>query len=81
MSDLIKAQNLPQFNWYTHWTSLGANCTPDNLIKEGLKQPNCIKISFKKGAQEITGQSCLTRLDLVLITFMRSRSPISCQRF
>jgi hypothetical protein len=28
---------------------------PDNLIKEGLKQPNHIKISFKKGAKEITG--------------------------
>ncbi len=28
---------------------------PDNLIKEGLKQPNWIKISFEKGAKEITG--------------------------
>ncbi len=55
MSDLIKAQNTPQFNWYTSWTSLGANGTPDNLIKEGLKQPKQIKISFKKGAKEITG--------------------------
>jgi hypothetical protein len=27
----------------------------DNLIKKGLKQPNRIKISFKKGANEITG--------------------------
>ncbi len=26
----------------------------DNLIKEGLKQPNQIKISFEKGAKEIT---------------------------
>jgi hypothetical protein len=34
---------------------LGANGTPDNLIKEGLKQPDRIKISFKKGAKEITG--------------------------
>ncbi len=33
--------------------SLGANGTPDNLIKEGLKQPDRIKISFKKGAKEI----------------------------
>jgi hypothetical protein len=55
MSDLIKAQNMPQLNWYTHWTSLGTNGTPDNLIKEGLKQPNHIKIFFKKGAKEITG--------------------------
>ncbi len=28
---------------------------PDNLIKEGLEQHNCIKISFEKGAKEITG--------------------------
>ncbi len=48
MSDLVKAQNTPQFNWYTCWTSLGANGTPDKLIKEGLKQPNRIKFSFKK---------------------------------
>jgi hypothetical protein len=55
MSDLVKAQNTPQSNWYTRWTSLGANGTPDNLIKEGLKQPYQIKISFEKGAKEITG--------------------------
>ncbi len=40
MSDLVKAQNMPQFNWYTRWMSLGANGTPDKLIEEGLKQPN-----------------------------------------
>ncbi len=56
MSDLIKAQNTPQFNCYTCWTSLGANGMPDNLIKEGLKQPDHIKISFKKGTTEITGR-------------------------
>jgi hypothetical protein len=37
MSDLVKAQNTPQFNWYTRWTSLGANGTPDKLIEDGLK--------------------------------------------
>jgi hypothetical protein len=55
MSDLVKAQNTPQFNWYTSWMSLGANGMPDNLIEEGLKQLNQIKISFKKIAKEITG--------------------------
>jgi hypothetical protein len=60
MSDLIKAQNTPQFNWYTCWTSLGADGMPDKLIKEGLKQTNQIKISFKKNpkdlnSNEITG--------------------------
>jgi hypothetical protein len=34
--------------------SLGANGTPDKLIKEGLKQPNQIKISFEKNSKEIT---------------------------
>jgi hypothetical protein len=28
---------------------------PANLFKEGLKQPDHIKISFEKGAKEITG--------------------------
>ncbi len=61
MSDLVKVQDTPQFNWYTCWTPLGADSTPDKLIKEGLKQPNPIKISFKKNSKdsnskEITGQ-------------------------
>jgi hypothetical protein len=55
MSDLIKAQNTPQFNWYTRWTSLDANGMLDKLIKEGLKQPDRIKVSFEKGTKEITG--------------------------
>ncbi len=55
ISDLVKAQNLPQFNLYTHWTSLGANGMPDKLIEEGLKQPDQIKVSFEKGTKEITG--------------------------
>ncbi len=28
---------------------------PDKLIEEGLKQPDQIKVSFEKGAKEITG--------------------------
>ncbi len=55
MSDLVKAQNLLQFKWYTRWTYFGADGTPDKLIKEGLKQPDQIKVSFEKGAKEITG--------------------------
>ncbi len=55
MSDLVKAQNLPQINWYTCWTSLGADGMPDKLIEEGLKQPDGIKISFEKDSKEITG--------------------------
>jgi hypothetical protein len=55
MSDLIKVQNMPQFSWYTCWTPLGADGMQNNLIKEGLKQPDHIKISFKKGAKENTG--------------------------
>ncbi len=55
MSDLVKAHNTPQFNWYTCRMSFYTDGTPDNLIIEGLKQPNWIKISFEKGAKEITG--------------------------
>jgi hypothetical protein len=55
MSDFIKAQQPPQLNWYTCWTSLGANGMPDKLIKEGMKQPDCIEITFEKGMKDITG--------------------------
>jgi hypothetical protein len=55
MSILIKAQQTPQFNWYTRWTSLGADGMPDNLIEEGMKQPDRIKISLKRGTKGITG--------------------------
>jgi hypothetical protein len=55
MLDILKAQGTPQFNWYTCWTSLGANGMRDKLIKEGLKQTNQIKISFEKESKDITG--------------------------
>jgi hypothetical protein len=55
VSDLIKAQQTPQFNWYTCWTSLGANGMPDKLIEEGMKQPDCVKIIIEKGTKDITG--------------------------
>jgi hypothetical protein len=53
MSNLIKAQATPQFAWYTHRTSLGANGMPDKLIKEGLQQPHRIKISLEEGSRDI----------------------------
>jgi hypothetical protein len=56
MSDLIKAQNAPQFNWYTSWKSLGVDGMPDKLIKEGLKQPDQIKIFFKKNSKDLTSK-------------------------
>ncbi len=55
MLDLIKAQQTPQFNWYTCMTSLGANGMPDKLIKELMKQPDWIKITFEKGTKDNTG--------------------------
>jgi hypothetical protein len=55
MSDLIKAQQTPQFNWCIFWTSLGANGMLDKLIKEGIIQPDFIKNSFQKGMKDITG--------------------------
>jgi hypothetical protein len=71
MSDLIKVQNTPQFNWYTCWTSLGANGMPDNLIKEGLKQPDCIKIFFGNKLRRLQVMLRPTRLDLALNTYRR----------
>jgi hypothetical protein len=56
MSDFVNAQNTPQFNWYNCWTSLGADGTPDKLIKEGLKQPDQIKISFKKNSKDLNSK-------------------------
>ena len=55
MSDLLKAMLMPQFNWYDKWTSLGPDGLPDQVIKDGLKQPDCIKISFTVNGKELTG--------------------------
>jgi hypothetical protein len=53
MTNLINAQATPQFAWYTHRTSLGANGMPDKLIEEGLQQPHQIKNSFEEGSKDI----------------------------
>ena len=55
MSDFIRAQQTPQFNWHTCWTSLVANGMPDKMIEEGMKQFDCIKITLEKGIKDITG--------------------------
>jgi hypothetical protein len=34
---------------------LGADGLPDKWIKEGMKQPHHIKITFEKGTKDITG--------------------------
>jgi hypothetical protein len=56
MSDLVKAQTTPQFNWYNFWMSFGSNGRPDKLIKEVLKQPDQIKISFKKNSKDLSSK-------------------------
>ncbi len=81
MSDLIKAQNMTQFNWYTRWMSLGANGMPDNLIKESLKQPNHIKISFKKRAKEITSHVAPNQAQFGAEYILAYMVPISSQIF
>jgi hypothetical protein len=75
MSNFFKAQNTPQFNWYTRWTLLGANGMPDKLIKEGLKQPDQIKVSFKKGAKEITGHVAPNQAQFVAEYFLAYTLP------
>ncbi len=65
MSDPVKAQNMP----HTCWTSLDADGTPDKLIKEGLKQPNQIKVSFEKGTKEITGHVAFYSVSFYSVSF------------
>ncbi len=55
MSDLLKALSTPQFMWYNKWTSLGPDGLPDQVIADGLKQPDRIKISFTVNGKELTG--------------------------
>jgi hypothetical protein len=71
MSDILKAQATPQFNWYTCWTLLGANGMLDKLIKKGLKQTNWIKVSFEKGQKEHTGHVAPDRdLDPIIYLYL-----------
>jgi hypothetical protein len=48
---------------------------PDNLIKEGLKQPAHIKISFEKGAKEITGYVAPSQAQFVTEYFLAYTLP------
>jgi hypothetical protein len=56
MSDILKAQATPHFNWYNCGTLLVTDGLADKLIKECLRQLNCIKVSFEKGQKEHTEQ-------------------------
>jgi hypothetical protein len=49
----MKAQATHQFVWYTCRTSPGTNGMPDKLIKEDLRQPHELKISFEEGSKDI----------------------------
>ena len=55
MSDILKEQTSPQFNWYNKWTHLDADGIPDKTIKEGLKQTDQIKVSFMVNKMDCTG--------------------------
>ena len=55
MSDILKAQTSPQFNWYNKWTHLDADGMPDKTIEEGLKQPDQIKDSSTVHNKDCTG--------------------------
>ena len=55
MSDILKVQTSPQFNWYNKWTHLDADGMPDKTIEEGLKQPDRIKVSFTVHKKDCTG--------------------------
>jgi hypothetical protein len=60
---------------------LGADGTPDNLIKEGLKQPDQITIFFEKGAKEITGHVAPDQARFGPEYFLAVKLPNSSQRF
>ncbi len=53
MSDLTKAQATHQSAWYTRRTSLGADGVPDKFVKEDLRQPYWLKISFEERSKDI----------------------------
>ena len=55
MSDILKAQTSPQFNWYNKWTHLDADGMSDKTIEEGLKQPDWITVSFTVNKKDYTG--------------------------
>ena len=55
MSDILKAQTSPQFNWYNKWTHLDADGMPDKTIEESPKQPDQIKVSFTIHKKDCTG--------------------------
>ncbi len=81
MSDLIKAQNTPQFNWYTCWTSLGNNGMPDNLIKKTWNSLFKSRYPLRKEQRRLQVIPHPIRLDLALSTSLHTRSLISSQRF
>ncbi len=49
----MKAQVTHQSAWYTCRTSLGADGVPDKFVKEDLRQPYQLKISFEEGSKDI----------------------------
>ena len=55
-NDILKAQTSSEYNWYNKWTHLDADGIPYKTIKEGLKQPDCIKVSCILNRKDYTGQ-------------------------
>jgi hypothetical protein len=48
---------------------------PDKFIKEGMKQPDHIKIIFKKGTKYITGHAALDQAQFGPEYFLTFRLP------
>ncbi len=46
MSDLLKAMSMHQFSWCNKQNSLGPDGLSDQTIKDGMKQPDGMKISL-----------------------------------
>ncbi len=81
ISDLIKARKTPWFNWFTCWTSLGADGTPDNLSKEAWNSLIISRFLSRIELRKSQGKLRMTRHDLALSTSLCSPSLISSQTF
>ena len=68
-----------KFLWYNKWTSLDPDGLPDWVIKDSLKQPDQIKISFTMNGKELSTQ--LTRLNSAPSSSSCKCIPTSSRKF
>ncbi len=77
---ILKAQAMPQFNWYTCWTSLGANGMPDKLLRKAWNSPIKSRFSLRKDQRISQDMLHLTKHNLDPSISLRSCFLISSWR-